>query len=102
MRRVAIAGVLAMEPKVLILDEPAAGLDPRGRERILGMLQELHRHHNHARRQPGAVIHAVADHDDGHAALAVQFLQHSQNALAAARVKWSATAWMTAPGWRRA
>ena len=43
MRRVAIAGVLAMEPKVLILDEPAAGLDPRGRERILGMLQELHR-----------------------------------------------------------
>ncbi len=42
MRRVAIAGVLAMEPKVLILDEPAAGLDPRGRDRILGMLKELH------------------------------------------------------------
>lgn len=43
MRRVAIAGVLAMEPKVLILDEPTAGLDPRGRDRILSMLQELHR-----------------------------------------------------------
>ena len=43
MRRVAIAGVLAMEPEVLILDEPTAGLDPRGRDRILTMLEELHR-----------------------------------------------------------
>ena len=43
MRRVAIAGVLAMRPSVLILDEPTAGLDPRGRDRILGMLEELHR-----------------------------------------------------------
>ena len=43
MRRVAIAGVLAMEPKVLILDEPTAGLDPMGRDSILGMIQELHR-----------------------------------------------------------
>ena len=42
MRRVAIAGVLAMKPSVLILDEPTAGLDPRGRDRILGMLEELH------------------------------------------------------------
>ena len=42
MRRVAIAGVLAMEPKVLILDEPTAGLDPRGRDRILGMIRDLH------------------------------------------------------------
>ena len=41
MRRVAIAGVLAMDPKVLILDEPTAGLDPRGRDRILTMLEEL-------------------------------------------------------------
>lgn len=41
-RRVAIAGVLAMEPKVLILDEPAAGLDPRGRDEILGGIKELH------------------------------------------------------------
>ena len=43
MRRVAIAGVLAMRPSVLILDEPTAGLDPRGRDRILSMLEELHR-----------------------------------------------------------
>jgi len=41
MRRVAIAGVLAMRPSVLILDEPTAGLDPRGRDRILSMLEEL-------------------------------------------------------------
>ena len=45
-RRAAIAGVLAMQPKVLILDEPTAGLDPRGRDEILdmgrGMKQQLH------------------------------------------------------------
>lgn len=38
-RRVAIAGVIAMEPKVLILDEPTAGLDPRGRDRIADMIE---------------------------------------------------------------
>ena len=42
MRRVAIAGVIAMRPSVLILDEPTAGLDPRGRDRILSMLEQLH------------------------------------------------------------
>lgn len=40
-RRVAIAGVLAMEPEVLILDEPTAGLDPKGREEILTKIDEL-------------------------------------------------------------
>lgn len=39
-RRAAIAGVIAMEPKVLILDEPTAGLDPRGRDRILNQIKE--------------------------------------------------------------
>ena len=42
-RRVAIAGVLAMEPQVLILDEPTAGLDPKGRDEILDTVQYLHR-----------------------------------------------------------
>ncbi len=42
MRRVAIAGVLAMRPHVLVLDEPAAGLDPQGKEEILGQIRTLH------------------------------------------------------------
>lgn len=42
-RRVAIAGVMAMEPKVLILDEPASGLDPKGREQILGLIKDYHK-----------------------------------------------------------
>lgn len=42
-RRVAIAGVLAMEPRVLILDEPMAGLDPKGRDEILDEIARLHR-----------------------------------------------------------
>lgn len=41
-RRVAIAGVLAMQPKILILDEPTAGLDPKGRDEILGQIKKLH------------------------------------------------------------
>ena len=41
-RRVAIAGVMAREPKVLILDEPTAGLDPRGRDRILRLIKDYH------------------------------------------------------------
>lgn len=42
-RRAAIAGVLAMRPKVLVLDEPTAGLDPRGRDEILDQITELHK-----------------------------------------------------------
>lgn len=43
MRRVAIAGVVALEPEYLILDEPSAGLDPRGRDEIFGEIMNLHR-----------------------------------------------------------
>lgn len=44
-RRVAIAGVLAMEPEFLILDEPTAGLDPKGRDEILHQIASLHKEH---------------------------------------------------------
>lgn len=43
MRRVAIAGVLAMDPEVIVLDEPTAGLDPRGQKEIMDMFYELHK-----------------------------------------------------------
>jgi len=46
MRRVAIAGVLAMEPDVIVLDEPTAGLDPRGRKEIMEMFYKLHKERN--------------------------------------------------------
>ncbi|MFJ8263908.1 energy-coupling factor ABC transporter ATP-binding protein [Rummeliibacillus sp. NPDC094406] len=46
MRRVAIAGVLAMEPEVIVLDEPTAGLDPRGRKEIMDLFYQLHKERN--------------------------------------------------------
>lgn len=46
MRRVAIAGVLAMEPEVLVLDEPTAGLDPKGRKEMMDMFDRLHEEKN--------------------------------------------------------
>lgn len=52
-RRVAIAGVLAMEPEVLILDEPTAGLDPKGRDKVLGEIQEY-------RQEKGATVLLVS------------------------------------------
>lgn len=45
-RRVAIAGILAMKPEVLVLDEPTAGLDPRGRDEILDQIAKLHKESN--------------------------------------------------------
>ena len=45
-RRAAIAGVLAMKPRILILDEPTAGLDPRGRDEILGLISDMKKQYN--------------------------------------------------------
>ena len=63
MRRVAIAGVLAMEPGTLVLDEPCAGLDPKGREEILGLIRRLHE-------QAGTTIVKVSHTMDDVASLA--------------------------------
>ena len=76
MRRVAIAGVLAMEPKVLILDEPTAGLDPRGRDRILGMVQELHA-------KGGTTVIMVSHSMDDVARLATRLVVMSKGELVA-------------------
>lgn len=57
-RRVAIAGVMAMEPEVLILDEPASGLDPGGREKIFGMIK---RYHDEKRNTVLIVSHSMED-----------------------------------------
>lgn len=76
MRRVAIAGVLAMEPKVLILDEPAAGLDPRGRDSILGMIRDLH--------AAGGVTVVMVSHSmDDVAALATRMIVMSKGSVVA-------------------
>ena len=76
MRRVAIAGVLAMEPQTLVLDEPCAGLDPKGREEILGLISDLHR-------ESGATIVMVSHSMDDVAALAerVIVMNHSKVAM---------------------
>ena len=75
MRRVAIAGVLAMEPQVLVLDEPCAGLDPRGREEILGLIRDLHR-------EAGTTIVMVSHSMDDVAALAERVIVMNRGEVA--------------------
>ena len=75
MRRVAIAGVLAMKPAVLILDEPTAGLDPRGRDSILTMLEEFHT-------EEKTTILMVSHSMDDMARLATRLLVISEGRLA--------------------
>ncbi|MBR2718656.1 MAG: energy-coupling factor transporter ATPase [Clostridia bacterium] len=76
MRRVAIAGVLAMEPKVLILDEPTAGLDPKGRDRILSMVRDLHA-------QGGVTVIMVSHSMDDVARLATRLIVMSKGEVVA-------------------
>ncbi len=57
-RRVAIAGVLAMRPKILVLDEPAAGLDPHGRDKILSQIKQ---YHNESKTTTILVSHSMED-----------------------------------------
>lgn len=76
MRRVAIAGVLAMEPKVLILDEPTAGLDPMGRDSILGMIRDLHA-------QGGVTVVMVSHSMDDVARLATRMVVMSRGKVVA-------------------
>lgn len=66
-RRVAIAGILAMRPEVLVLDEPTAGLDPQGRDEILGLVRDYHK-------QSGATILIVSHSMEDIAGLADRLL----------------------------
>ena len=74
MRRVAIAGVVAMRPKTLILDEPTAGLDPSGRRAILEMIRGLHE-------KGGLTVIMVSHNMDDIASLATRLLVMSQGRL---------------------
>ena len=75
-RRVAIAGVIAIEPKVLILDEPTAGLDPAGRDDILEQIKLLHEKYNmtiilvsHSMEDVGKLAEKIIVMNDGHVEL---------------------------------
>ncbi|MCK4547575.1 MAG: ATP-binding cassette domain-containing protein [Candidatus Eisenbacteria sp.] len=76
MRRVALAGVLALKPRVLLLDEPTAGLDERGKRNLEGLLRSLHE---------GGVGVVVASHDVGFLAEMVQDLVLLENGRAVVR-----------------
>ena len=74
-RRVAIAGVMAMKPQVLILDEPAAGLDPKGRNRILSLITEY-------RRLTGATVIVVSHSMEDISKIATKILVMNESRLA--------------------
>lgn len=72
MRRAAIAGVLAMEPEVLILDEPTAGLDPKSRNELLGYLRRIHKERgitlilvSHSMEEVAAMVSRIFVMDNG-------------------------------------
>lgn len=92
MRRVAIAGVLAMQPEVLVLDEPTAGLDPAGRNEMMAMFQKLHE-------TQGLTIVLVTHLMDDVADFADQVLVMDQGQLIKTGSPWTIfadPAWLTA------
>ncbi len=74
MRRVAMAGVLAMRPRILVLDEPAAGLDPQSREEMLQLIYDLHRQ--------GATVVMISHSMDDVARCATRAVVMEQGAIA--------------------
>ncbi len=74
-RRVAIAGVMAMEPQVLILDEPCAGLDPKGRETILSLIREY-------QKKTGSTLLVVSHSMEDISKIATKILVMNQSRLA--------------------
>lgn len=74
-RRVAIAGVMAMEPDVLILDEPCAGLDPKGRETVLGLIREY-------REKTGSTVLVVSHSMEDISKIATKVLVMNESRLA--------------------
>ena len=74
-RRVAIAGIMAMEPQVLVLDEPCAGLDPRGRETVLKMIADY-------REKTGCTVLLVSHSMEDVAAIADRILVMNQSRVA--------------------
>ncbi|MCL2508514.1 MAG: energy-coupling factor transporter ATPase [Oscillospiraceae bacterium] len=76
-RRAAIAGVMAMEPRVLILDEPTAGLDPRGRDTVLGFVKEY-------RQETGGTVVLVSHSMDDIARLATRAVVMNRSEIAMA------------------
>ncbi len=74
-RRVAIAGVMAMEPQVLILDEPCAGLDPKGRDTILSLIREY-------QRKTGSTLLVVSHSMEDISKIATKILVMNQSRLA--------------------
>ena len=74
-RRVAIAGVMAMEPEILILDEPCAGLDPKGRDTVLGLIREY-------QKKTGSTVLVVSHSMEDISKIATKVLVMNKGALA--------------------
>ena len=96
-RRVAIAGVIAMEPKVLVLDEPTAGLDPQGRDAILAQIQAYHRAKGAAVVLVSHSMEEIARNVDRIVVLSERkgiYGGHAEAGVCRAHERWSRWGWM--------